>query len=918
LPGVTVTAKNTETGLTQLTVTDSDGSYRILNLPTGKYTVSAGLEGFNTVEQTVTLRLGSAPTISFTLQPSAVSETITVTSRAPIVEVTKTQASTTIETEQLKTLPIQGRNFTDLVLLTPETRKDRERGNLAISGQRGINTNVTVDGVDYNNSFFGGTTGSAEGRAPLSISQESIKEFTVITNGASVEFGRSAGGFVNVITKSGTNQMHGSAFYYNQPQSLISARADGVEPADQDKAQYGASLGGALLKDKLFYFGSWDQQAQSVTVPVAASVLDPAVFAAYPSLTSDPNYVQTTDGRVLFGRLDYQATSAHRFMARGNYTTYEGRNGTSAATNRSSITNGIEGLDSRAYVGSWSGTFGSSLINDLSATWVDEYTPREAINNNLPEIQIGTTPTYGSVSFLPITSTVDRKGLGNTLSYLAGKHVLKGGVEYNDTGVSQTFRGNWRGVFVFGTKADLLAGKWREYRQFGGLGGLTSEEAGTVDFGQKEAAAFVQDQWYLRPNVTLQAGLRWETLDNPDDPVLNASDRNANGTYRLTGTIPDVKNQWSPRIGLTYAPFSRTVLRASAGRFWSRTPALLFAQLFSSNGYRGTQYNIQTTTACPTDPLSPGWGSGADACRGGFNPNGTERIDFSRITSVTAPGVFVMSPDFTNPQTDRYTIGIEQEILTETAFNLEYTYAKTSNLERLSDTNLQLDRDAAGNPVYGANGLPRYANARPIAAYGRVTQYTSDATSKYYAISATFRRRFAQGLRAYANVTYSHDKDNDSNERNFSGLTLEDVNDPELNYAYSDRDQRWRSSVNFTWDTPWWGIALSGAYRYLSGQGFSPLANAELNNDKNSGTDRPTIGCANPASCRPGEGDHLDRNSFRQPDFSEISLRLGKAFNVGFGDVTVFGECFNCANSANRTISATNQRWPQNPGTRPA
>src|SRR5438093_3418671 len=172
--------------------------------------------------QDVDVKLGMAPTVNFTMAPAAVTETITVTSRAPIIEVTNTQASTTIDTEQLKTLPLNGRNFTDLVLLTPETRKETERGNIAISGQRGINTNITVDGVDYNNAFFGGSAGTAEGRAPLSISAESVKEFTVITNGASVEFGRSAGGFVNVITKNGTNDIHGSGFYYHQPKSFIS------------------------------------------------------------------------------------------------------------------------------------------------------------------------------------------------------------------------------------------------------------------------------------------------------------------------------------------------------------------------------------------------------------------------------------------------------------------------------------------------------------------------------------------------------------------------------------------------------------------------------------------------------------------------------------------------------------------------
>src|SRR5262249_53326895 len=144
--------------------------------------------------------------------------------------------------------------------------RENERGTIALSGQRGLFTNVTIDGVDFNDGFFGGTVGAAEGRAPLAISQESIKEFTVITNGASVEFGRSGGGFVNVVTKGGTNNLHASGFYYYQPQSLIADFPNGQKAADQKKDEYGASLGGKLVPDKLFYFLSYDKVKQHVTI----------------------------------------------------------------------------------------------------------------------------------------------------------------------------------------------------------------------------------------------------------------------------------------------------------------------------------------------------------------------------------------------------------------------------------------------------------------------------------------------------------------------------------------------------------------------------------------------------------------------------------------------------------------------------
>jgi hypothetical protein len=904
LPGVTVTATNTETGLVQVTVTDEKGFYRILNLPTGTYNITAELDGFATATApNVRLLLGSTPSVNFSLQSGRVSETITVTAEdLPVVEVTNTQVGTTIQTEQLENLPTPGSDFTNLVLLTPETRRDSERNNLSISGQRGINTNVTVDGVDFNNAFFGGTVGGAEGRAPLSISQESIKEFSVITNGASVEFGRSGGGFVNVITKSGTNNLHGSAFYYNQPQSLISdfaatpSKPNGVEPADQEKDQFGGSLGGAIVKDKLFYFLSYDNQKQSITVPIDLGTLSSAVFTKYPALATTPAYAQTRDGDVTFGRLDYQLNPSNRLMMRVNLTNYEGINGTSNAQNRASTTNGVEGLDSKSYVGQYSGQWGSNLLNDLNLNYITEDTPREDKGLGLPEIQVNSPRvTLGEVSFLPITSTTDRKGFSDTVTYLAGPHVLKGGAEYNDTSIDQVFRGNWRGVFIFANEADLVAGRWNEYRQFGGLGGLTSEQAGRANFAQKETALFLQDQWFLRPNLTVTAGVRWEGLDNPNDPILNPNDRNADGSFNLTAKIPDANNQISPRVGLSWAPDPKTAVRFSVGRFWSRTPAILFAQLFTSNGLRGTQYNIFAPGAsagvAPTDPLSPGWGAN-------FNPQGVERIDFTRIPTPRRPGVFAIDPDFDNSYTDRVTLGAEREIYSRTSFGIDFTYAKGNQLQRLTDINRQYSGALA------ANGQPAYSSTQfPYPYYGRITTGLSDAESKYYAVTATLNRRYTCSFSYYGAVTWSRDKDHDSNERNFSGIQLEDFNDLDGAWGFSNRDQEWKGVVNGLWQSPWWGIGLSGAFRYSTGQPYtattgtdSPLTGG--NNDGISTTDRPTV-----------NGQHFERNSFRQPDFYSLDLRLSKGFDIGPGDLNVFAECYNCSDAANRTVLAANQTW---------
>lgn len=886
LPGAAVEARNHGTGLKATSVTRSDGFYQIINLPTGLYTLTATLSGFKTTSRSdVRLDLGTAPTVDFRLSLASVQEAVAVSSAVPLVEVTNTSASTTIQTQQLKALPLNGRNYQDLVLLTPETRRDPEnRGTVLVSGQRGINTNTTLDGMDYDNGFFGGTFGSAEGRAPLSVSQESIKEFTVIRNGASAEFGPSGGGAINLITKSGTNDFHGSGFYYNEPHATTARLANGIEAPDQKKQQYGGSIGGPILRDHLFFFASYDQQKQKVGIPINAVVLDPDIAAAYPAWASDPTYVQTQDGRVMFGRLDYQASSSQRIMARANYAQYEGNHGSSSSQSQASTHNGIEGMQSHAYVGSWSSQWGTSFLNDLSAQYIVEQTPRAAIQPDLPEIRYGSF-SFGSTSFLPIVSTADRISLGDSATYLLSNHVVKAGVEFNKTSINQIFKGNWRGVYVFAgnNKANLLAGKWTQYFQFGGLNGLTADEAGTAAFAQKELAFFAQDQWFVSPKLTVTAGVRYERLNNPDQPILNPNHVLPSGQFALDGQIPDQNDKWSPRAGLTYSPDPKTAVRLSLGRFWARTPAILFSQLFTSNGLRGTQYTINAGATGPTDPLSPGWG--AD-----FDPTGLAKIDFSLVPNPTGLGVFSVSPNYKDPVTNRITVGIDRQVLVNTTAGIEGTYALAQHLERLNDPNLVYDGTLS--PI---NGQPRYSRTRPDPFYGRISTYTTDASSRYWGITGNFSQRFTKDLQFFFAATWSEDKDNDSNERNFAGAQAEDLHNLQGSYSWSNRDQRWKIAANASWNTPWWGVLLASTYRYSTGTPFTATTGSDANGD-GFFNDRPTIG-----------GVHFTRNQFRQRNFYQLDVRLAKTFTVGPAGLTAMVECFNCTNTGNRFV--TNLVW---------
>lgn len=911
LPGASVEAKSRDTGLTLVAVSDSRGVYRIVSMPVGTYAVTASLSGFGKQSDAhVVVTLGSASTLDFKLRLSTRTEIMTVSATEATIETTQTASQTTIDNNTIKSLPINGRNFTDFVLLAPNAQRESSRGNIAIGGQRGINTSVTLDGVDYNDSFFGGSSGdgSAEGRAPFTVSQESVREFQVIQNGASVEFGRSGGGFVNVVTKSGGNDFHGSAFYYNRPQATTAKFANGTDPRDQKTQQFGASIGGPILHDRLFFFGAWDQQLQSGTIPITSSLItDPDIAARYPKLgQTETAYIQEQNGKVFFGRLDFQLADQHRIYGRANYATYDGPNGTSSSQTQSTSHNGLEGLKTTSLVGSWNSIFSQSAINDFNIQYAKNDIPRADKSLGLPEIQLTGQATFGEVAFLPIVATDNRISVGDTATFLFGAHAVKLGADYNKTGMDQVFKGNWRGVFVFNypsadlEKAALLAGKWTQYREFVGLNGNTVDQAGRFNADQKELAFFVQDQWYVTPALTLTAGVRYERLDNPNDPILDANKVLVPGAKNVQpdAQIPDANNQWSPRVSLAWSPEkdAKSVVRLSLGRYWSRTPEILFSQLYQNNGLQGATYQVNANAAGPTPGSpAPGWGPGFDPTR--IQQLGT----LPAGTNLGALGVFTIAPDFKNPHTDKVTIGAERDFF-GIAWGIDATWAKGYNLERLNDGNLAA-APAANCPLLDPNSGAACYGASPTSAaqnrinsnYGFLKIYTSDGRSDYKAVTLSFRKNFSAGFRFFGSLTRASDYDTDSNERNYAGFTLWDVNNTELNWAPSDRDIRWRAAANASYDHQFGSINTfsSVLFSYQTGRPYNAFI-GDTNKDANF-TDRATI-----------DGVVIGRNAFRQPDFYTVDVRFGAGYKVGPGVLAVFVDIFNLTNTGNRFTSLTN------------
>ena len=259
LPGVNVQAKNADTNLTREVVTDRDGRFSVLQLPSGRYTVTFSLSGFATlVQEEVTVTVGQATRLLPEMRVSGVAETVTVTSQAATVEVSRTAVASTLNQTTIENTPILGRKFEDLLTLTPGVSvvQGPDGDEISFSGQRGIFNNISLDGGDYNNGFFGEQMGGQ--RAAIDITLEAVKEFQVVANGANAEFGRTAGGVVNVITKSGTNQVRGSTFYFQRFEGLTANTSDGKPLTDFHREQFGATVGGPLVRDKAFFFGAFE------------------------------------------------------------------------------------------------------------------------------------------------------------------------------------------------------------------------------------------------------------------------------------------------------------------------------------------------------------------------------------------------------------------------------------------------------------------------------------------------------------------------------------------------------------------------------------------------------------------------------------------------------------------------------------
>jgi outer membrane receptor for ferrienterochelin and colicin len=491
--GASVEAKNLDTNYVRTESTNNDGHFQFLNLAPGHYALTISKPGFTTiVQENINLTVGQNLSIPVTVKVSSVAQQIVV-SDVPVIEVTKTESSSTLDEAAIATTPVLGRKFEDLLTLTPgvSISQGPDGDEININGQRGIFNNISLDGGDYNNGFFGEQMGGQ--RAAVDISLEAVKEFQIVASGANAEFGRTAGGVVNVITKSGTNSFHGSGFEYFRTEALTAATSDGKPLDNFRRNQFGGSFGGPIKKDKLFFFAATEGIREDlsrknlsttlggtpcpITDPVFNSNITDAEIGANPDCQRQVllNWMKTNynedDGKPVdhavrngsaFARVDYNFNSKNQIFGSYSYDYSKNTNQTFDVPTYGSTANGIEGPSKIQVVnGNWYSTVSSNKLNEAHFTYSRENRPRNTVDkNSVPDTAMGfgTTFRFGQPFFLEpsIDEVFWRTDVRDNFSVVKGKHTFKFGGEWIHSRNTQVFRGFFAGRYIFDSVPGFL------------------------------------------------------------------------------------------------------------------------------------------------------------------------------------------------------------------------------------------------------------------------------------------------------------------------------------------------------------------------------------------------------------------------------------------------------------------------------
>jgi hypothetical protein len=832
LPGASVEVKQVG-GATLTTKTNDSGTYLLPSLTAGDYVVTVSVPGFTTVRINVSMLIGQTPNIETVMTLASTNQTVVVEANDVAVDTTSSTVAGNITPNDVKDMPINGRNYMELATLVPGVRVNAITNDTPLGGNNSGKFQINLDGLQVTQDTADASFGQPR------FSPDAITQFQIITNRFDATLGRSSGLYVNVQSKVGTDHVHGSVFGYFRNDAFNAADPVAHTVTALSDQQYGGTFGGPIKADKLWYFGSYEGEHQASGVP-SSPLLPGSVTTVAP---------QTLRVNEYLGRGDWQLNDKNRFFLRGNGFTFKNDNVVSSGTADPSTFSYATRMN-WAILGDWNRQVNTKVVNDLHVGF------NHFEWQNLPEvpslaITLGAVTVGGPYNY-PQIFYQNVQQYRDDLYYLTGKHSLKLGVEYLHTAHTGYFQQNVRGTvsacqgivakngFTAAQVAhDLFPNGTSDYaswnysslnnttqsslNQYCATGTFT-QGAGNfnVDIPRNQLAFWVQDDWKIFTRLTLNLGVRYDNDLGAFAPNLKLN----NGL--LTPKSND-NNNFAPRIGFVYdlTGGGKTVIRAGAGIFYSDIAANQTIDMQIFNGVASQQNSVTGTAGSPLNLQNP-------------FPNGT---------TAARQAVQPLGPNVATPYALQLSAGVQRSLPLRTVVTADYVHTRTyHDWIRLNSNLLQ----NASNPQYNLNPSTKWTTGQQtLCPTGGVTQDTTYTTSSFNVCSQAFtninqfftpdaaggiydalqlgiRQSSIKGFTSGVAYTYSRYKD--STESPFYYPNKPFVNGIHDEWANAQDDQRHTLTANgdFAWR---FGLSLSGLFHYGSGNAFpSYLGTAQTAN----------------------------------------------------------------------------------------
>lgn len=956
VPGATVVVRNLDTGAERNLITNEVGIYLAPLLQSGRYEVTVTKQGFAEVKrENLVLEVAQTLAVDLSLPLKTTQQSMTVTTEVGLVETQKFDVSQTISQQYVENLPLNGRRWDNFVLLTPGASEDGGYGGVSFRGVSSLYNNNTVDGADNNQAFFSEARGRT--RLPYGYSLDAIKEFNVSSGVYTAEFGRAAGGVVNAITRSGTNDIHGDGFYFIRDSAFLAqdpvAKASGQPKPAERRQQFGGSIGGPLVKDKLFFFLNYDQQKRNFPAVITPYALNfftgpeitnctdpgcPSVIAALKTITNttDP---RNGDNYIGLAKIDYQLNSNHHLSTAFNILRWNSLNGiqTAPTLTVTALGNGSDNVANEFSTTTWNWILNTRLVNEARFQYGRDF-EYETANASGPSFLISGAASFGMPNYLPRAKYPDEKRYQwvDNLSWVRGHHQIKVGVDINyvreqlvnlyEGGGGYSYYGNFAlNNFV----KDLRTGS-RSYNSFiqavDPINGSGGGSFTTTDYN-----FYIQDNVQVRPNLTLNLGVRYELQTMPNV-------QRANPLVPETAKFNTDTNNFGPRIGFSWGigGGQKQVLRGGYGVYYGRTSnSSLFAALFQNGLFQQSYYFSRFSCGAPAAPNlvfpQPPGAPNFTPVFGTSGPTPTSNFPNAAAFLAACPGagasavVTALDPHFVNPLVHQFDLAYERELPGNMSLTISYVGSRGNRLPTFLDANLPPPDTTATYQVTDFSGktsvitVPFFSGnlPRPNPNVGVVLMGKSVLNSWYHSLVVRLRRKMSHGLSFDTNFTWSQARDNGQVagvNGTFAG-TDTPLNPYGLNaeYGLSDLDIRRRFIFTIYWEMPFasWtqnetmkhvigGWRLSSIWRVQDGRPVTAFMDDYPS--CNSGDGGPTCGLVSSfGTADVGRAPSIARNSlYTTPSLFTTDLRIDRQFKLGErASLELLWEAFNLFNRTN-------------------